>query len=157
VAGELPRVGEAHVEAVAPARRDLRGRERDPDARPAAPADDVEHRSPPATQVEDAPARTDPDLLGDEVVLAGLGLLEAEREVPVVLGAAEVGQLSQAESEQSVDQRVGELEVIAVSHVLTPGSKPRGAWCAPRAGPDRSEKRTSGAGLRASAAMAWSR
>ncbi len=36
-----------------------------------------------------------------------------QREVAVVLGAAEVGQLAQAEAKDPVDQRVGELEVVA--------------------------------------------
>jgi hypothetical protein len=43
-------------------------------------------------------ARTDVDLLGDVVVLAPLGLLEAQgEEVTVVLGAAEVRELAEAE------------------------------------------------------------
>ena len=78
----------------------------------AAPAaDEVEQRAPAAAQVEHAPARPDPDLLGHVLVLAPLRLLEGQREVAVVLGSAEVGELSQAEPEDAVDQRVGELEV----------------------------------------------
>ena len=53
---------------------------------------------------------------GDVLVLAPLRLLEGEGEVAVVLGAAEVGQLAQAEPEDPVDQRVGELEILAVGH-----------------------------------------
>jgi hypothetical protein len=47
-------------------------------------------------------------------VLSPLRLLEAEREVSVVLGAAEIGQLSEAEPEDPVDQGVGEVEIRAV-------------------------------------------
>jgi hypothetical protein len=46
-------------------------------------------------------------------VLAALGLLEAEREVAVELRAAEVRQLAQAEPEDAVGERVGEVEVAA--------------------------------------------
>ena len=49
-------------------------------------------------------------------MLATLGLLEAQGEIPVVLGAAEVRELSQTEPEDAIDQRIGELEIRAVSH-----------------------------------------
>jgi len=49
-------------------------------------------------------------------MLAPLGLLEAQRKVTVVLGAAEVRELSQAEPEDPIDQRIRELEIRAVSH-----------------------------------------
>src|SRR5450755_736767 len=55
-------------------------------------------------------------------MLAPLGLLEAQGEVAVVLGAAEVRELSQTEPEDAIDQRIGELEILAVSH-LEQGSK----------------------------------
>ena len=79
-------------------------------------ADEGEQRAPAAAEVEHAPAGPDPDLLGDVLVLAPLRLLERQREVAVVLRAAEVGQLAEAEPEDPVDQRVGELEVLAVGH-----------------------------------------
>jgi len=50
--------------------------------------------------------------------LVPLGLLEAQREVAVVFGAAEIRQLAEAQPEDPVDQRVGEVEVVAVGHVL---------------------------------------
>ena len=112
----LPRVLEVDVEAVAPAGLRLRRGQRHPDAGRPPPADEVEQRAPSAAQVEHAPARADPDLLGHVLVLAPLSLLQGQREVAVVLGAAEVGQLPQAEPEDAVDQRVGELEVVAVGH-----------------------------------------
>jgi Glutamine synthetase, catalytic domain len=46
-------------------------------------------------------------------VLAPLGLLEAEREVTVVLGSAEVRKLAQAQPEDAIDQRIREIEVVA--------------------------------------------
>ena len=67
---------------------------RDTHAAPPTLPNDVEHRAPPAPQVEHAPIRLDSDLLGHVVVLAPLGLFEAEGEVAVVLGAAEVSQLA---------------------------------------------------------------
>ena len=82
----------------------------------AALADEVQERPPSGAKVEHPPARPDADLLGDVLVLAALGLLERHREVPVVLGAAEVGQLTQAQPEDPVDQRVGEIEVLAGGH-----------------------------------------
>jgi hypothetical protein len=48
-------------------------------------ADEVEQRAPPTAQVEYAPARSDPDLLGHVAVLASLSLFPAQREVTVVL------------------------------------------------------------------------
>ena len=121
VARDLPRVVEVDVEAVAPAGRRLRGGQGDADPGAASAADEVEQRAPAAAEVEHAPARSDPDLLGHVLVLAPLGLLEAQREVAVVLGSAEVRELSQAEPEDAIDQRVGELEVVAVGHGLVGG------------------------------------
>jgi len=117
-AGDLPRVVEVHVEAVPPAGRRLRGGQGD--AQPgAAPApDEVKERAPAAAQVEHPPSRLDPDLLGHVGVLAPLSLLQAQREIAVVLGCAEIGELSQAEPEDAIDQRAGELEVVALGHGL---------------------------------------
>ena len=116
VGRDPPRVLEVDVQPVAPAGRRLRRGQGDPHAGGAPAAGEVEQRAPAAAQVEHAPPGPDPDLLGHVLVLAPLGLLEAEREVAVVLGSAEVGQLSQAEPEDAIDQRVGELEVVAVGH-----------------------------------------
>ena len=113
-------VEEVHVETVSTARGELRGGERDADTTGAVTTNDVEQRSPSAAQVEHAPARCDPELLDDELVLARLRLFEGQREVTVVLGAAEVGHLTEAESEHPVDQRIGELEVVAISHGFHP-------------------------------------
>jgi hypothetical protein len=77
---------------------------------------EVKERAPPAAQVEHAPPGCDPDLLGHVLVLAPLSLLEVQREVAVVLGAAEVRKLAQAEPEDAIDQRIGELDVVAVGH-----------------------------------------
>ena len=104
------------VEPVALAGGLLRARERDAHARRALLADGGQERAPAAAEVEHAAARLDADLLGHVLVLAALGLLEAHREVAVVLRAAEVGQLSEADPEDAVDQRVGEVEVLAVGH-----------------------------------------
>ena len=109
-------VVQVDVEAVPPARRRLRRRQRDADPDAAAAADEIEQRAPAAAEVEHPPARPDPDLLGDVLVLAPLSLLEAQREVAVVLRPAEVGQLSETEPEDAVDQRIGELEVLALGH-----------------------------------------
>ena len=57
---------------------------------------------PAATEVEHAAAGLDPDLLGDVLVLAPLRLLERQREVAVVLGAAEVRELAHAEAEDPI-------------------------------------------------------
>ena len=59
----------------------------------------VQQRAPAAAEVEHPPPGRDADLLGDVLVLAPLRLLEGEREVAVVLGAAEVGKLAEAEPE----------------------------------------------------------
>src|SRR5439155_11266491 len=117
VGADLEGVLEPSVEPVPPARRRLRRRERDADAGASADPDEVEQGTPAATQIEHAPAGVDPDLIGDVLVLSTLGLLEAEREIAVELGAAEVRQLAQAEPEDAVDERVGELEVVAIGHL----------------------------------------
>jgi len=76
----------------------------------------IEQRAPSAAQVEHASTGSETDLLSDIVVLALLGLLQCQREVPVVLRAAEVGELAQTESKHAVDQRIGELEILAGGH-----------------------------------------
>lgn len=54
-------------------------------------------------------------------MLAALRLLERQREVAVVVIATEIGQLSQAEPNDPVGQRIGEIDVITISHRPTPG------------------------------------
>ena len=73
-------------------------------------------RPPPAAEIEHPATRPDAYLLGHILMLAPLGLLEAQREITVVLGAAEVRELSQTEPEDAIDQRIRELEIRAVSH-----------------------------------------
>ena len=116
-AGDLPCVVQVDVEPVPPARRRLRGGQRDTDPGAAPAPDESEQRAPAAAQVQHAPARPDPDLLSHVLVLALLSLLEAEREVTVVLGPAEVGQLTETEPEDPIDQRIREVEVLALGHV----------------------------------------
>ena len=94
---------EVDIEAVPPAGRACAGQVTP--TRCAAAADEVEQRAPAAAQVEQAPPGSDPDLLGHVLVLAPLGVFEAQREVTVVLGAAEVRELSQAVPEDAIDQR----------------------------------------------------
>jgi hypothetical protein len=104
------------VEPVPPARRRLRRGQRDTDPGAAAAVDESEERAPATAEVQHAPSRPDPDLVGHVLVLALLSLFETEREVAVVLGPAEVGQLTETEPEDTIDQRIGELEIRAVSH-----------------------------------------
>src|SRR5919198_306763 len=100
------------VEAVPPARLELSRGERDAEACCAGAAHVVEQAAPTASEVENPPSRRDPDLLRDEVVLSSLRLLEGEREVAVVLGAAEVVDLAQREPDHPVGQRVAEFDVL---------------------------------------------
>lgn len=120
LAVQPPRVVEMHVEVVASARRVLRLGQGDAEAAGAAGADEVQQRPPAASEVEHPPIGTDPDLLGDVLVLARLRLLEAQREVAVVLGAAEVRELAHAQAKDAVGQRVGEVDVVAVGHGVRP-------------------------------------
>jgi hypothetical protein len=126
------RVVEVDVEAVPPAGRRPRGGQRD--ARPRCPlaADEVDQRAPPTAQVEYAPARSDPDLLGQVSGLAPLGLFPAQREVTVVLGRAEVGGLSQVGPEDAIGQRV-RPKSAAHARVRRPGTRPGPTTTAPRA------------------------
>ena len=116
VAVDLAGVAQVGVEAVPAAGFELRGREGHPRPPPTPLAGEVEHRPPPAPEVEHRPIGPDPDLLGDVGVLAALGLLEGQREVAVELRAAEVGELAEAEPEDPIDQRVGEVEILAIGH-----------------------------------------
>jgi hypothetical protein len=100
------------------ARRRLRGGQGHADPGAAPTPDVVQQRTPPAAEVEHAPPRPDSDLLGHEGVLAPLSLFETQRKVAVVLGSAEIRQLTQAEPEDTIDQRIGELEVLALGHGL---------------------------------------
>ena len=62
--------------------------------------------------------RLEPELLGHVLVLAPLRLIQGQREVAVVLRAAEVSELSQGESDDPVGQRVAEVDVRALGHGL---------------------------------------
>ena len=111
-----PCVEQLDVKAVAPARRRLRSGQGHADPRAAPIADKVQQRTPSTAQVEYPLARSDPELFGHVLVLSALSLLQAQREVAVVLGSAEVGELSHAESKDPIGQRVGEVEILAISH-----------------------------------------
>ncbi len=111
-----PCVEELDVEVVAPARRRLRTGQGHADPRAAPIADEVQQRTPSTAQVEYPLTRSDPELFGHVLVLSPLSLLEAQREVAVVLGSAEVGELSHAESKDPIGQRVREIEIAAISH-----------------------------------------
>ena len=113
---DLARVLEVDLEPVPAAGRQLRRGQRHPHPGAAARPDVGEQRTPAATEVEQAPPRPDPDLLGHVVVLAPLRLLETQREVPVELRAAEIRQLTETEPDDPVGQRVGEVDVPAVRH-----------------------------------------
>ena len=116
VAGDLTRVVQVDVEPVPPTGSHLRGGQRDADPGATPGADEIQQRPPAAAEIEHPAARPDAYLLGHILMLAPLGLLEAQGEVTVVLRAAEVRELSQTEPEDAIDQRVGELEIRAVSH-----------------------------------------
>jgi len=88
------------------ARRGLGRGQRDSDsARADAPAV-VEQPSPPTAEIEYAPAGFETDLLRDIVVLTSLCVLQAEGEIAVELGAAEIRQLAQAEPKTSRCRRL---------------------------------------------------
>src|SRR5581483_3245778 len=113
---DLARVLEVDLEPVPAAGRQLCRRERHAH-RDASARSGIGYQRPPATtQVEQASARPDSHLFGDIVVLAALGLLEAEREIPVEHRAAEIRQLTEAEPDDPVGQRVGEVGIPAVRH-----------------------------------------
>src|SRR5205823_13842276 len=121
VARYLSRIDEVDVEAVTAARRQLGRGESDPKPRCTPVADVIEEPAPPTPEVEHAPSGLDPDLLSDVLVLAPLGLLEGQGEIPVVLGPAEVGKLAQTESDDSVGQRIAEIDVFALGHRCSRG------------------------------------
>ena len=103
---------------MAAAGRGLSRGQRDPQPSRADAADVVQQSAPAAAEVEHPSTGLDADLLGDVVVLAPLRLLEGEREVPVVLRAAEVRQLAQTQTDHTIRQRVGEVEILPLSHDL---------------------------------------
>src|SRR4051812_37681297 len=99
------------IETVTSTGFELGAQERHADARTSPLPDRVQQGSPTAAEVEQASTGSDPDPLRHVVVLASLRRFEAEREVAVVLRTAEVGQLTQAQPEHPIDERIGELEV----------------------------------------------
>ena len=94
------------------ARRHLRRGQGDTDPRRALVADEVQQRTPPAAQVQHPPPGPDSDLLGDVLMFAPLSLLETQRKVTVVPRPAEIRELPQAQPNDAIDQRVGELKVL---------------------------------------------
>ena len=116
VAGDLACILEVDVESVALAGLELGRGKRHADAAGADIAKVVEQGSPAAAEVDHSLARLEPQLLGHVRVLAPLRLLERQREVAVVLGAAEVGHVTETQPDHLVGQRVGEVDVVAVSH-----------------------------------------
>jgi hypothetical protein len=87
-----------------------------PDPGATSVADEIQQRPPPAAEIEHSAVGPDAYLLGHILMLAPLGLLEAQGEITVVLGAAEVRELSQTQPENAIDQRIGEREICPVSH-----------------------------------------
>src|ERR1700733_1316647 len=113
---DLTGVLEVDLKSVPAASSQLRRGQRHPHAGPAARPGVGEQRPPAATEIEQASPWPDPDLFGHVLVLAPLRRLEAERKVTVKLGAAEIGQLPQAEADDPIRQRVGEVGVPSVRH-----------------------------------------
>ena len=113
---DLARVLKIDLEPVLATGRQLRRGERHPHAVPAALPGVGKQRTPAATEVEQAAPRPDPDLLGHVLVLAPLRLLEIQREIPVELRAAEIGQLTETEPDDPIGQRVGEVGVPTDRH-----------------------------------------
>ena len=116
VTGHLTRVVKVDVETVPPAGGHLCRRQRDADPCGALFADEVQQRPPPTGEIEHPAARPNPNLLGDVLMLAPLGGLEAQREITVVLRAAEVRELTQTQPKDPIDQRIRELEIRPVGH-----------------------------------------
>jgi hypothetical protein len=116
------------VETVPPTGSHLLGGQGDTDPCRTPVADEAQQRPPAAAEIEHPAARPDADLLGDILMLAPLGLLEAQREVTVVLGAAEVREFPQTEPEDAIDQRIRELQIRAVSHVEPGRKRDRASW-----------------------------
>src|SRR5947209_15527216 len=116
LAVDLARILEVDLEPVPTAGGQLRRGKRHPHPNPSAPADISQQRTPATTQVEQASPRADPDLFGHIVVLEALRLLEGAREFAVEERTAEIGQFTEAEPDDSVGQRVGEVDVLAVRH-----------------------------------------
>jgi hypothetical protein len=104
-----------NVETMPPTGSHLLGGQRDTDPSGAPVADEAQQRPPTTAEIEHSAARSDVDLVGHIRLLAPLGLLEAQREVTVVLGAAEVREFPQTEPQDPIDQRIGGLEIRAVS------------------------------------------
>ena len=82
--------------------RQLRRGQRHSHTSPAALSGVGEQRTPAATEVEQPSARPNRELFGHVLVLAQLRLLEAEREVPVELRTAEIGQFTEAEPDDPI-------------------------------------------------------
>src|SRR2546421_12433603 len=101
---------------MAAARVHLCGGQGHAEARRADLADEVEQPTPATAEIENSAAGLDPDSLRHVLVLAPLRLLESQREVTVVLRAAEIRQLPQTEANDPVGQRIAEVDVRALAH-----------------------------------------
>src|SRR5581483_2087740 len=113
-----------HVQPVSLAGGELGGGEGHADTLRALLSEEVQERAPTAAQIEDAPAGLDAQLFRDVLVLSALRLLEGEAEVAVELRAAEVCELAHAEPEDPVRQRVGEVDVAVVGHLVCGSAAP---------------------------------
>ena len=66
--------------------------------------------------IRDSLTGFDSDLFGHVLVLAPLSLLKGLREVAVVLGPAEIRQLTKTQTDNAIGQRIAEIDVFAVGH-----------------------------------------
>jgi hypothetical protein len=110
------RVANVDVEAVATASCCLSRGQRYAQPARADVTNVVQQPAPTTAEIKHPSPRPNPDLLGHVLVFAALRLLKAQREVAVVFGSAEVRQLAQAESNDPISQRIGEVQVLTVGH-----------------------------------------
>ena len=118
LAADVPRILEVDLEAVLAAGRQLGRGQGDPHPRAAASPSVCQQWTPATAEVQQPASRPDPDLGRHIVMLAPLRLLEAEREVPIEFGAAEIRQLTQAEPDDPVGEGIGEVDVAAIRHLI---------------------------------------
>jgi hypothetical protein len=64
----------------------------------------MEQRPPAAAKIQQPAAGADPNPLGHVLVLSPLRVLQRERKIAVILRAAEIGQLAEAEPEEAINQ-----------------------------------------------------
>ena len=114
--GHRPGVHQVDVKSVPDVGLLLTMRQRHADAANAKVPEVGQHRAPSAAEVEDPAAGRHLNLPGNVFVLAALRLLQREREVAVILGAAEIGKLADAHPEEAIGERVGEIDVGSSGH-----------------------------------------